>query len=146
MQIQVLVGKHVIGLVGHGKMKITELFDNTKEPVDKIINNQEDDKGNSKDEYKFDLGEDLIYFMHHNDDFYRRNFYPVLKVCKNKFDHGGAFSHRIFKPIVTKAFEAYRKEFPLRELKDSLEEEYCEAIARKIYETELVNMKDGKYD
>ena len=52
----------------------------------------------------------------------------------------------MFKPIVDRAYEAYRKEFPLRELEDSLDEEQCEAIARKIYEAELGNMKDGKYE
>jgi hypothetical protein len=126
-------------------MKITELFNNPKDPIDQILNKDKDKKIDN-DEYKFDLGEDLMYFMHHNDDFYRRNMFPVLKVCKNKFDHGKGFSHRLFKPIVIKAYEAYKKEFPLRELKDSLDEEKCEAIAKKIYETELGNMKDGKYE
>ena len=67
-------------------MKITELFNNPKDPIDQILNKDKDKKIDN-DEYKFDLGEDLIYFMHHN-----------------------------------------------------------EAIAKKIYETELGNMKDGKYE
>lgn len=145
MQILVQDGRHVIGVVGLGNMKITELFNNPKEPLDALLGTNDDNEEKEK-ESKFDLDDDLIFFMHNNDDFYRRNLFPVLKVCKNKFDHGGGFSHRMFKPIVMKAYEAYKKEFPLRELTDSLEEEKCEAIARKIYETELGNMKDGKYE
>ena len=145
MPILVHVGKRDFGAAELGNMKITELFDNPKEPIDTLLGTEKDAEKKDKSS-KFDLDDDLIFFMHNNDDFYRRNLFPVLKVCKNKFDHGGGFSHRMFKPIVARAYEAYRKEFPLRELEDSLDEEQCEAIARKIYETELGNMKDGKYE
>jgi hypothetical protein len=143
--IQVHVGRHVTGVAGLGNMKITELFNNPKKSIDQIMGFDKDHDIES-DEFKFDLGEDLIYFMNHNDDFYRRNLFPVLKVCKNKFDKGHGFSHRVFKPIVMKAYEAYKKEFPIKELEECLEEEKCENIARQIYETELGNMKDGKYE
>jgi len=143
--IQAHVGKHVIGVAGLGDMKITELFNNPKKPIDQLLGKEKDHDIDS-DEFKFDLGEDLIYFMHNNDDFYRRNLFPVLKVCKRKFDLGQGFSHRMFKPIIAKAYEAYKKEFPLRELQDSLEEEKCDAIAKEIYNTELGHMKDGKYE
>jgi hypothetical protein len=144
--IQDLAGKHVIGRAGLGNMKITELFNNPKEPIDSLLGTSKEKEDEKDKGSKFDLDDDLIFFMHNNDDFYRRNLFPVLKVCKNKFDHGGGFSHRMFKPIVAKAYESYRKEFPLRELEDKLDEEQCEAIARKIYEMELGNMKDGKYE
>lgn len=144
MPIQVPAGKLDTGPAELGNMKITELFNNPKEPIDALLGTEKDHEEKDK-ESKFDLDDDLIFYMHNNDDFYRRNLFPVLKVCKNKFDHGGGFSHRMFKPIVARAYESYRKEFPLRELEDSLEEEQCEAIARKIYNTELGNMKDGKY-
>lgn len=96
-------------------------------------------------EYEFDLAEDLVYFMHNNDDFYRRHFFPVLKTCKAQFESGGDFSHRVFKPVIKKAYEAYRKEFPVRELEESIEEDLTEEIAHAIYETELRNLKDGLY-
>lgn len=124
-------------------MKIFELFNNNKSPVDL---DKDQEKDHNQDEFKFDLGEDLVYFMHNNDNFYRKNFFPILKVCKNKFDAGRGFSHRIFKPVVIKAYEEYKKEFPLRELEDKLEDSIYEKISRQIYETELGFMRDGRYE
>ena len=100
---------------------------------------------NEQGKYEFDLGEDLVFFMHNNDDFYRRHFFPVLKTCKAQFESGGKFSHRVFKPIINKAYEAYKKEFPIRELEESLEDEFKEQVARSIYDTELKNLEDGLY-
>ncbi len=143
MLIPVLDGKLVIGLAELGDiMKIFELFENPNAPIQGDA--KEGDEKSS--EYTFDLDEDIIYFMHNNDDFYRKSFFPILKVCKNKFDNGTGFSHRMFMPVVSKAYESYKKEFPIKELKEKLEEEDCEKIARKIYETELGHMKDGKYE
>lgn len=95
--------------------------------------------------YEFDLAEDLIFFMHNNDDFYRRHFYPILKTCKAQYESGGEFTYRVFKPAIKKAYEAYRKEFPIRELEEGIEEDLTVEIANHIYETELQNLKDGLY-
>jgi hypothetical protein len=67
-------------------------------------------------------------------------------MCKGSFDNGKNFSHRVFKPLVSKAYESYKKEFPIRELEDELESKFIEQTAKEIYETELGHMKDGKYD
>jgi hypothetical protein len=128
-------------------MKIFELFNNTKEPIDKVMKGHTEEViDKDKKKLDFDLAEDLVYFMHHNDDFYRKNFYPVLKMCKGSFDDGKNFSHRVFKPLINKAYESYKKEFPIRELEDELEPKFIERTAKQIYETELGHMKDGKYD
>lgn len=135
-------------------MKITELFNNTKEPVEKLVGKMHDNDATishkpdhkSDHEYTFDLSEDLEFFMHNNDDFYRRHFFPTLKICKAKFDNGAGFSHRLFKPVIVKAYETYKKEFPIRELPDNLDDELCEKMARRIYETELGNFEEGQYD
>ena len=133
-------------------MKITELFNNTSKNVDdefeldKIgMNKQPDDHSGADDEYSFDLAEDLIFFMHNNDDFYRKKFFPVLDLCKKQFDQGQSFSHRIFKPVVTKAYSMYKDEFPLRELRDDLDKEMVEEICKKIHESEMNNMREGAY-
>ena len=65
-------------------MKITELFDRNKIDkefgLDKIsMKHVPNDTGRVDDELTFDLAEDLIYFMHNNDDFYRKNFFPVIR-------------------------------------------------------------------
>lgn len=133
-------------------MKITELFNNTSKNVDDEfglndigLNKSPNDRGAADDEYTFDLAEDLIYFMHNNDDFYRKSFFPVLNLCKKQFDQGNTFSHRIFKPVVTKAYNMYKDEFPLRELRDELDKEMVEEICKKIHECEMTNMREGAY-
>jgi len=133
-------------------MKITELFNNKSKNVDDDfglddigLNKKPNDRQAADDEYTFDLAEDLIYFMHNNDDFYRKSFFPVLNLCKKQFDLGNTFSHRIFKPVVTKAYKVYKDEFPLRELRDDLEKEMVEEICKKIHESEMTNMREGAY-
>ena len=131
-------------------MKITEFFDKEKLDselgIDKVGFNKDPSKDiNDDDEYTFDLAEDLIYFMHNNDDFYRKNFFPVIRLCKKNFDQGNNFSHRVFKPVVEKAYSMYQKEFPLRELRDSLEQDMIEEVCKKIHEAEMLNMREGNY-
>ncbi len=129
-------------------MKILELFDKEKIDqalgIDKVGFNKDPNEV-SDDEYTFDLNEDLIHFMHNNDDFYRRQFFPVINMCRKQFDQGSSFSHRVFKPVVVKAYKMYKDEFPLRELRDELEDERIEEIAKSIYESELKNMREGSY-
>lgn len=146
MLILAHVGKLDIGVVGLGNMKIFEMFGNkdiSAEDMLKMGQNKiiKDETG----KFEFDLAEDLVFFMHNNDDFYRRHFFPVIKTCRAQFDKGGDFSHRVFKPVIKKAYEAYKKEFPIRELDESLEEDFTEQVANYIYETELKNFKEDLY-
>lgn len=133
-------------------MKITELFNNKAKNIDdefeldKIgLNKDPDDHSAADNEYSFDLAEDLVFYMHNNDDFYRKSFFPVLNLCKKQFDQGQSFTHRVFKPLITKAYGMYKEEFPLRELRDELEEEMVEEISKKIHECEMTNMREGAY-
>ena len=138
-------GKHVIGVAGLGDMKLYEMFGNQDISIEDMLKTDTKVVKNEQGKYEFDLGEDLVFFMHNNDDFYRRHFFPVLKTCKAQFESGGKFSHRVFKPIINKAYEAYKKEFPIRELEESLEDDFKEQVARNIYDTELKNLEDGLY-
>jgi hypothetical protein len=129
-------------------MKITEMFDKKMSDIGDLA---DDDMiyhkpvSNSDKEYVFKLGEDLVFYMNNDDDFYRRHYFPVLKLCKNKHDHNMNFSHRVFKPVIKAAYDQYKQKFPMRELDEQLSEEQCEKIARDVYEQELMNFKDGKY-
>jgi len=126
-------------------MKLYEMFGNQDISIEDMLKTDTKVVKNEQGKYEFDLGEDLVFFMHNNDDFYRRHFFPVLKTCKAQFESGGKFSHRVFKPIINKAYEAYKKEFPIRELEESLEDDFKEQVARNIYDTELKNLEDGLY-
>lgn len=146
MPILVQNGKLVIGVVGLGDMKLFEMFGDKELPIEDMLHSGP--KKTIKDAmgaYEFDLAEDLVFFMHNNDDFYRRHFFPVLKTCKAQLESGGEFTHRVFKKVIEKAYESYRKEFPIKELDDTLEEEFTEQVAHHIYDTEVKNMKDGLY-
>ena len=139
-------GRHDIGVVGLGNMKLFEMFGNKEMPVEDMIKTGpskiiKDEMG----KYEFDLAEDLVFFMHNNDDFYRKHFFPIIKTCKAQFESGGKFSHRVFKKVIEKAYESYKKEFPVKELDDSLEDEFTEKVALHIYETELENIKGNLY-
>ncbi|NBP58703.1 hypothetical protein EBU71_19610, partial [bacterium] len=79
-------------------MKLFEMFGNEELTVDDMLKINKGSKQiqDEKGKYSFDLGEDLVFYMHNNDDFYRRHFYPILKTCKAQFESGGKFSHRVF--------------------------------------------------
>jgi hypothetical protein len=126
-------------------MKLFEMFGNKELSVDDMLKTDSKIIKDEQGKYEFDLAEDLVFYMHHNDDFYRRHFFPILKTCKAQFESGSKFSHRVFKPVIKKAYESYKQEFPIRELDDTLEEEFTEQVAQHIYETELQHMKDGMY-
>lgn len=127
-------------------MKLYEMFGNKEMPIEDILTAGSNKIiKNDQGKYEFDLAEDLVYFMHHNDDFYRRHFFPILKTCKAQYESGGEFSHRVFKKVIEKAYDQYKKEFPVRELDDNLEEDFKEQVAHHIYETEIQNIKDGLY-
>lgn len=147
MTILVQNGKLVIGVVGLGDMKLYEMFGNEELNTEELlaVNGPKKMIRSHDHKYEFDLAEDLVFYMHNNDDFYRRHFFPILKTCKAQFESGAKFSHRVFKPVIKKAYESYKQEFPVRELEEGIEEDLTEEIAKAIYETELQNLKDGLY-
>jgi hypothetical protein len=127
-------------------MKLYEMFGNEQIPIEDMASTSptkiiKDEQG----KYEFDLAEDLVFFMHNNDDFYRRHFFPILKTCKAQYESGNELSHRVFKKVIEKAYDEYKKEFPVKELDDNLEEDFKEQVAHHIYETEIQNIKDGFY-
>lgn len=127
-------------------MKLFEMFGGQQMPIEDMLKTSSHNKvRDEKNKLGFDLAEDLVFFMNNNDDFYRRHYFPIIKTCKAQFESGDKFSHRVFKPIINKAYEAYKEEFPVRELEESLEEDFKEQVAKIIYDTEIKNLEDGLY-
>jgi hypothetical protein len=93
-------------------------------------------------ELNFDLAEDLIHFMHNDDDVYRRHVFPSLTRC---IDKKGKIDSNVFKPAVENSYHAYIKKFPIRELPDQLDEKLCNDICKKMLEDTKEHISNGKY-
>jgi exoribonuclease II len=98
-----------------------------------------------KRELDFDLEEDLIHFMHQDDDVYRRHTYPAIARCLDYKESKRPTKKEIFKPAVENSYKIYLEKFPIRELPNNLSEELCNQICAKIHEETLEHISNGKY-
>jgi hypothetical protein len=121
-------------------MRINELLENKHFKEDDFVQ-----KSGEGREINFDLAEDLIHFMHQDDDVYRRHTYPAIANCMDKIENKRDPKIGIFKPAVENSYKIYIKKFPIRELPDNLDEEMCKQICGKIHEEAVQHINDGKY-
>jgi hypothetical protein len=121
-------------------MRIKELLEGTNFDSEEFI-----DKKGDKREINFDLAEDLMHFMHNDDDVYRRHLYPVLANCLDKAKSKSPTNKNVFKPAVESSYKLYIKKFPIRELDDEIDNKLCEKICGKLHEEFKEHMSDGKY-
>jgi len=98
-----------------------------------------------KREINFDLAEDLMHFMHNDDDVYRRHLYPSLSFCIDRAKSKQPTKKSIFAPAVESSYKLYVKKFPIRELPDELDKELCNEICEKLHEEFKEHLSDGKY-
>jgi hypothetical protein len=98
-----------------------------------------------KRELDFDLEEDLIHFMNHDDNVYRRHTYPAIARCLDYKESKRPTKKEIFKPAVESSYKLYTEKFPIRELPDKLDEKLCDKICAKIHEDVLEHISNGKY-
>lgn len=98
-----------------------------------------------KREIDFDLAEDLIYFMNNNDDVYRRHVYPSIAKCVESYKKKKGTKPNIFKSAVLDSYNSYIREFPIRELPQSLDEKLCQEICSKMHEEVCKGIEEGKY-
>ena len=103
-----------------------------------------DVKGDKR-EINYDLPDDLIHFMHNDDDVYRRHLYPVLAKNLDQVKAKKKTSASSFKPAVDKSYSLYIKKFPIRELDPQLDEKLCERICNKLHDEFKEHIADGKY-
>jgi hypothetical protein len=99
----------------------------------------------NKREINYDLVEDLMHFMHQDDDIYRRLTYPSIAKCIDRIESKKPTSLSFFKPAVESSYKAYVKKFPIKELSNELEEELCERVCNKMHQEVIKDIKDGKY-
>jgi ribosomal protein S7 len=96
-------------------------------------------------EINYDLAEDLIYFMNHDDSAYRRHLYPNIAKCIDIHERKKKPASSIFKQAVEECYKQYTSEFPIRELPENIEEKLRDTICEKIRDEVIKDIKDGKY-
>lgn len=99
-------------------MRIRELLEHIEDRNNNGIN----------DKLEYDLADDLLFFLNHNDDVYRRHVFPAIIAYKNHRIKNKNADHSLFSGAVNKGYEIYAKRFPRRELPETLPKEICEKI------------------
>jgi hypothetical protein len=122
------------------KMRITELLEG-KNFNDLDFVNQEGDNR----EINFDLVEDLAFFLHNDDNLYRRHIYPALTKCLDGIKHNKKVDHSVFRSAANEGYKHYIRQYPIRELPDELDEELCDKICKKMLEDVYKHHEEGKY-
>ena len=121
-------------------MRIRELLENKEFDDLKFIKKEGDHEG-----LNFDVVEDLVYFMNHDDDAYRRHLYPAVNNCIECINSNRKTSPVMFKKAVEDCYQQYIKKFPVRDLKDSLEPELFREACKKIHEDTCKAAEEGKF-
>jgi hypothetical protein len=122
-------------------MRIRDLFEHIDIDKDKKFVKKTGDKT----ELNFDLIEDVSFFMHHDDDSYRRHVYPSVVRCLERLKKKQPTNHSIFEKAVRECYKSYVRKFPMRELPDDLNEAMCTKICKKLHSDLQKDVQEGKY-
>ena len=120
-------------------MRIDELLESVDIDFDR--KNGED----KEEKLDYDLVEDLVFFMNHDDDTYRRHTFPAVTKCLDRIKENKGTHPSLFKIAVLKSFKEYANEYPDRLLPDELDDEECEEACKKIHEEVCKHADEGKY-
>lgn len=121
-------------------MRIRELFESNYFKDSDFVSPKEGGR-----EINFDLVDDVIHFMNHDDNIYRRHLYPIIAKCVDMYEAKRKIKPSIFKPAIEEGYKKYIKEFPIRELPDSVDEATCKEMCKKMSEIVGQDLKQGKY-
>jgi hypothetical protein len=122
-------------------MRITELLEGKQFNDLDFVKKGEDGEG-----IDFDLTEDLVYYMNHDDDIYRRHVYPSVAKCLDRIKSNRETSPSLFTNAVKESYKNYIKKFPIRHLPEEIEDEICKEVCEKIHEDLHQHHGDGKYE
>jgi hypothetical protein len=92
----------------------------------------------------YDMHDDLMYFMNADPEFYRHTYYPFQHKVYAHCDKDKEVSPKAFKNIVIKAFEEYKKKFPIKELSENLSENDIKEICEKLQSQEINHYHEFK--
>lgn len=97
-----------------------------------------------KKDVDYDLHDDLIYFMNADPEFYRQSYYPVQTNFQKHCSAGKSINPMAFKNVIQKAYESYKKKFPLPQLEEQLSEDQVKDICEKIHSQEIEAYENEK--
>jgi hypothetical protein len=121
-------------------MRIRELLEGKKfNDLDFV---KQDEEGT---DINYDLIEDLAFYMHNDDDVYRKLTFPSVSRCIESVKNKKELNPNIFKSAVEESYKKYIKKFPIRQLPDSLDEEQCLEVCKKLHDDFRKDYDDGKY-
>jgi len=122
-------------------MRIKELCESTGADLDRDLEHQD------KHGLGFDLADDLLFFMHHDDEAYRRHTYPTIMKALEHHKAERPTDMALFGSAVREAYEKYRNKFhEIRELPEELDEETLNNICEHMHEQEMLKIQDGHYE
>ena len=119
-------------------MRIKDLFENKNIDFSEF---SDSDKG-----LLYNLAEDLIYFMNHDDDTYRRHVYPSLVKCLDSIKKESKVNSLMFKDTAVNSYKNYRKQYPVKGLPQELDEPTLKEVCDKFYEEICKHKEEGRYD
>jgi hypothetical protein len=94
----------------------------------------------------YDLADDLLFFMHHDDDAYRRHTYPAIMKTFDSHNAKKPTDMALFSGAVQEAYEKYRTKFQdIRELPEKLDDATIREICEHMHEQETKKIQDGHY-
>ncbi len=120
-------------------MRVNELLESVTSSLEKELDQENEEK------LDYDLAEDIVFFMNHNDDAYRRHTFPAVTKCLERIKSNQKTHPSIFKIAVLKSFKDYSNEFPDRLLPTTLDEKICEEACKKMHEETCKYAEEGKY-
>jgi hypothetical protein len=99
-------------------MRIKELCESVGQDLDRDLEHQD------KHGLGYDLKDDLLFFMHHDDDAYRRHTYPGIMKVRDHLANDKPTDMALFGDAVKEAYEKYRNKFhDIRALPEKLDKE-----------------------
>lgn len=121
-------------------MRITELCENIDRELDKPAKDPNDPYG-----LGFDIKEDLMFFMNHDDHAYRRHVFPTILKVKDMTEAGKQTDYKLFDKAVKECYNIYQDKFQGHKLPNNLDQEILDEVCQQIHESELEKIKNGEY-
>jgi len=121
-------------------MRITELCENINRELDKPAKDPNDpyDLG-------FDVKEDLVFFMNHDDQAYRRHTFPAILKTKDILESGKKTDYKLFDKAVKECYNMYQDQFKGHKLPENLDQMLIDEVCQHIHEEECEKIKNGEY-
>ena len=121
-------------------MRIRELLENTE-----YMDSNFGQKEKANNEPDFDVLDDLVFFMHNDDDTYRRQLHPIILKCIDAVKQKKKLNSSIFADAVRNGYKHYLANYSIQELPDELDEKQVKEVCKKLSDDVYIHISNGKY-